>query len=514
MIRITTLIVAAFLSLNLIAQDTTLIKNLSKEAIENSQLENLGHELMDGIGPRLVGSPKMKKAHDWVIQKYKNWGIMAENQQWGQWRSWERGISQITMTAPWIKSLAGTQLAWSPKTSKDGVEAEVIILPYADDSLAFAKILPQVKGKMVMISMLQPTGRTDDNWEKNARKEAFEKMKTDRNALTEAWMKRIRNTGFNSRNIDSVLEKAGAVGIISSYWSRVSGADKIFGTKNKKIPAVDVSLEDYGLLYRLMEAGQKPIVKIVTDSKEWGMQPTYNTIATIKGIEKPDEYVILSAHLDSWDGATGATDNGTGTLIVMEAMRLLKKWYPNPRRTIIAGHWGSEEQGLNGSRAFVIDHPEIVKSTQAVLNQDGGTGRTNFINGAGFLHSYDFLSRWLRGVPKDIAAEIQTSFPGTASGGGSDNASFVAAGVPSFYLGITNWDYGTLTWHTNLDTYDKIVFDDLQRSVIVTAVLAYMASEDPENASRERKRLTEKDFRGNLIQWPQVKDATRKGGVE
>src|SRR5690606_13654410 len=129
-----------------------------------------------------------------------------------------------------------------------------------------------------------------------------------------------------------------------------------------------LSLEDYGLLYRLTESGNTPKLTIRAESKFTGMVPTFNTIAEIKGTEKPDEYVILSAHFDSWDGGTGATDNGTGTLVMMEAMRILKKLYPNPKRTILVGHWGSEEQGLNGSAAFVADHPEIVNNVQAVFN--------------------------------------------------------------------------------------------------------------------------------------------------
>ena len=130
-------------------------------------------------------------------------------------------------------------------------------------------------------------------------------------------------------------------------------------------------------------------------AKEKGVVPTFNTIAEIKGTEKPEEYVILSAHFDSWDGGGGATDNGTGTITMMEATRILKKYYPNPKRTIIVGLWGSEEQGLNGSRAFVEDHPEIVKNIQALFNQDNGTGRVINFSGQGFLHSYDYLGRWL-----------------------------------------------------------------------------------------------------------------------
>src|SRR5690606_11079781 len=122
---------------------------------------------------------------------------------------------------------------------------------------------------------------------------------------------------------------------------------------------IDLSLEDYGMLFRLAESGKKPQTLVNAQSKETGVQPTQNTIAQIKGTTKPDEYVMLSAHFDSWDGGTGATDNGTGTILMMEVMRILKKVYPNPKLTILVGHWGSEEQGLNGSTGFVEDHPEM-----------------------------------------------------------------------------------------------------------------------------------------------------------
>jgi Zn-dependent M28 family amino/carboxypeptidase len=272
-------------------------------------------------------------------------------------------------------------------------------------------------------------------------------------------------------------------------------------------------LEDYGLVYRLAESGSAPKLSIRTDSKETGTQPTFNTIAEIKGREKPDEYVILSAHFDSWDGGTGATDNGTGTITMMEAMRILKKIYPNPKRTILVGHWGSEEQGLNGSRAFVEDHPEIIKNIQALFNQDNGTGRVVNISGQGFLNSYDYVGRWLSAVPDEIRNQIQTSFPGSPSGGGSDFASFVAAGVPAFSLSSNSWAYGIYTWHTNRDTYDKIVFDDVRNNAILTAIFAYMASEDPQMSSRVKSILPTNRSTGEPGKWPQQKSPTRKGGV-
>ena len=493
-------------------KDSAVVAAIVKEATENSQLEKLGQELMDGIGPRLVGTPLMMQAHDWAVARYNSWGISARNEKWGEWRGWERGITHIDMVHPRVKSMQGMQLAWSPGTKGKTVTAETIILADVEDSVAFQKWLPAVKGKFVLISMLQPTGRPVYNWEEFGRKESVEKMKKEKEEKTSEWRKRLSKTGLSSKELARALENAGAVGLIASNWSAGFGANKIFGASTLKVPTVDLSLEDYGLLYRLTEAGSKPKIALRADSKELGVVPTFNTMAEIKGTEKPDEYVMLSAHFDSWDGGTGATDNGTGTLVMMEAMRILKKVYPNPKRTILVGHWGSEEQGLNGSRAFVEDHPEIVSNIQALFNQDNGTGRVVNLSGQGFLHSYDYLGRWLAKVPAEIRSEIETRFPGTPGGGGSDYASFVAAGVPAFSLSSTSWAYGSYTWHTNLDTYDKIVFDDVRSNAILTAILVYMACEDNEKASREKSVLPSGGRSGG--KWPEPRTPTRKGGLD
>lgn len=514
--RIHSVLVFLLLSSNLVYAQikNPVIDNIIKEANENSQLEKLAHELTDVIGPRLVGTPQMLKAHEWAVDKYKGWGISAKNEKWGEWRGWERGVTHVDLIHPRVRTLEATQLAWSPSTPAKGVTAELVILPDFTDSIEFQKWLPNVKGKFVMLSMNQPTGRPDYNWKEFAKEESFEKMKEERTAQTKAWSERIRKTGYNTRTLPAVLEKAGAAGIVTSNWSNGFGVNKIFSAYTKKVPTIDVALEDYGMLYRLVEYGDKPKIRIKADSKNLGTVPTFNTIAEIKGTEKPEEYVILSAHFDSWDGASGATDNGTGTIVMMEAARILKKMYPNPKRTILIGHWGSEEQGLNGSRAFVEDHPEIVKNIQAVFNQDNGTGRVVNISGQGFLNAYDYMGRWLNAVPKEITSEIETNYPGTPGGGGSDHASFVAAGAPAFSLSSLSWSYGNYTWHTNRDTYDKIVFDDVRDNAILTAILAYMASEDPEKTSREKSMLPVNPRTGERMTWPAKRSPTRSGGKD
>lgn len=498
-----------------VAQEDPVIANIVKEAEQNSKLESLAHSLLDSIGPRLVGTPQMNNAHNWAVNKFESWGIPAEKQKWGEWRGWERGVTHIDMVSPRLQTLEGRQLAWSPSTGRKPVTAEVITLPEEiGDSLAFRKWLPKAKGKFVLISMKENTGRPDYNWEEFATQASFEKMKKEREEQSSAWRDKFRSMGYNSRTLPVALEEAGAAGIITSNWSRGFGVNKVFGAYTKKIPTLDLSLEDYSLLYRLAENGSKPEIRVTSESKDLGVVPTFNTIATIKGTELPEEYVVLSAHFDSWDGATGATDNGTGTIVMMETARILKKHYPNPKRTIIVGLWGSEEQGLNGSRAFVEDHPEIVKNIQAVFNQDNGTGRVVNISGNGFLHAYDYLGDWLAKVPDTVANHIETNFPGSPGRGGSDYASFVAAGAPAFNLSSLNWSYWNYTWHTNRDTYDKIVFDDVRNNVILTAVLTYMASEDDERSSREQIKLKDHPRTGEPQTWPEARSPNRKGGLD
>ncbi|MDR5591218.1 M20/M25/M40 family metallo-hydrolase [Christiangramia sp. SM2212] len=516
MIKKVTLFSFLFFSFFLVSAQTQqeMVEKIVNEAENNSQLEKIAHELLDVVGPRLVGTPQMKNAHDWAVKKYSNWDISARNEEWGKWKGWERGITHIDLVSPRIQSLEGRQLAWSPSTGKKPLTAEVVILPEAKDSLDFLEKIKSVKGKFVLVSMPEQTGRPDENWEEWATEETFEKMKSERDSLNSLWDEKMKKTGHSRRELPKALENAGAAGIISSYWSKGFGVNKVFSAYTEKIPTIDLSLEDYGLLYRLAEYGDKPEIRVTAESKELGEVPTFNTIAEIKGTEKPEEYVILSAHFDSWDGATGATDNGTGTIVMMETMRILKKLYPNPKRTILVGHWGSEEQGLNGSRAFVKDHPEIVENVQALFNQDNGTGRVVNISGNGFLNAYDYLGDWLYEVPDNVSKHIETNFPGTPGRGGSDYASFVAAGAPAFNLSSLSWNYWNYTWHTNRDTYDKIVFDEVRNNVILTAVLAYMASEDPETTSREKIKLPKSKRSGEQMSWPEARDAERAGMLD
>jgi hypothetical protein len=470
------------------------IKAIWNEGMDHSQLPGLAQVLLDSIGPRLTGTPGIKAGNDWLVKTYASWGVSARNERYGTWVEWQRGISHVDLLTPRVRSLEGGLLAWSPGTGGRDVTGPVIVLPEVADSAAFEAWLAQAKGKFVLISFAEPTCRPNEQWQELGAPGSFARMDSLRAIGRTAWTERIRRTGLvtpsglGAGRLGRRLGEAGAVGVITTRWDNNGwGTRRIFGDLRQVVPAIDLSCEDYGLVFRLAERDQGPTLRLRAESQMRGEQPVFNTIAEVKGSEKPNEYVMMSAHFDSWDGSSGATDNGTGTLVMLEAMRLLRKAYPNPKRTIVVGHWGSEEQGLNGSRAWAEDHPEVVKGLQALFNQDNGTGRIISLSTSGLMAAGGNVARWLAKVPNELTGEIQFSVPGMPGSGGSDNASFVCYGAPAFSLGASDWGYGPYTWHTNRDTYDKLVFEDLLKNATLTAMLVYLASEDPETLSREQR---------------------------
>ena len=474
------------------------IRAIWNEGMDRSQLPGLAQSLLDSIGPRLTGTPGIKAGNDWLVKTYASWGVTARNEQYGTWPEWRRGISHIDLMTPRVRSLEGGLLAWSPGTGGRDVSGPAIVLPEFADTAAFTAWLPQVRGKFVLISFAEPTCRPNEQWQLLAAPGSYQRMDSARARARTAWTSRIERIGFTTGTgagrLGRRLGEAGAAGIVTTRWDNNGwGTRRIFGDLRQVVPAIDLSCEDYGLVFRLAERNQGPTLRLRAESEMRGEQPVFNTIAEIKGNEKSNEYVMLSAHFDSWDGSSGATDNGTGTLVMLEAVRILKNAYPNPKRTILVGHWSGEEQGLNGSRAWAQDHPEVVRGLQALFNQDDGTGRIVDLSASGFLAAGGALARWLAKMPNELTQNIRLSVPGTPSSGGTDNASFVCYGAPAFSLGASDWGYGPYTWHSNRDTFDKIVFEDLLKNATLTAMFVYLASEDPEMISREQRAFVAGD---------------------
>jgi carboxypeptidase Q len=524
---ISTLSTLALLSLSLHAQgpgqpsgfavENPVLRRMWAIGMDSSQLPRLAQTLLDSLGPRLTGSPQMDAAQNWAVATFTAWGISARKERYGTWRGWRRGTTHIDLIAPRVRTLEGTMLAWSPGTPRGRpARAGVVVLPDVADSAAFVRWLPQARGKFVLVSFAQPTCRPDDSWEKWGVKADVDSMKARRTAAQREWQQRVQRTGYAGgggvaaiQALSRRLEAAGAAGVIASFWSQGWGVQKIFQAYTDRTPVLDVACEDYGLLFRLAQHNQAPVIEVSAESQALGEVPVFNVLGEIKGSQLPDEYVMLSAHFDSWDGGSGATDNGTGSLTMLEAMRILKQVYPNPRRTILVGLWSGEEQGLNGSRAFVKDHPEIVNGLHALFNQDNGTGRVETMSASGFPDAGASLARYLARIPADITRNIKFSFPGAPSGGGTDHASFVSCGAPGFGLGSGSWDYGTYTWHTNRDTYDKISWDDLRNNATLVAMLVYLASEDTTRMSRDKRDVFPATQGGQPGSWPECRDATR-----
>lgn len=509
--------------------DNSILRAIWDEGMNRSQVYELSQTLNDSIGPRLPGSPALAAGANWVINKYNSWGVPARTEQYGTWMGWERGPSSIALIQPHTRSMSAMALAWSPGTPNgEPIEAPVILLPELPDSAAFAAWLPEVEGKFVAISFPQPTCRPDAAWEEYTQEggmarmmerfmggeqhgNAFTRMRDARRYAQAVWRTRVESTGYGERTLPTVLEQAGAAGVLTSEWPDGYGAHRIFQARTEQVPSFAMSCEDYGIVARLAANDQGPVIRAQAEAVLLGDQPAINTIAEVMGNELADEYVVMSAHFDTWDGGTGGGDNNTGTIIMMEAMRILQSVYPAPKRSIVVGHWDNEEQGLNGSGAYATDHPEVVDGMQALFNLDMGTGRVSTVSPMGLLGAGEFLGRWVSQLPDEITRSLRISAPGNPSRGGSDHASFTCAGAPAFDLGQDAWDYFTYTWHTNLDTFDKIVIENVQWNAVLTAMLVYLAADDPETMPRER-RIPGLDRRtGQPGTWPECGVPQRSG---
>jgi carboxypeptidase Q len=500
---------AAALAAQTFPGDDPVLERIWEEGMDNSHIYQLGQTLMDVIGPRLTGSPQLDQAHDWIVETYGEWGIQAENQQYGTWMAWDHGVTHLDLLQPRRTSLVARPLAWTGGT-EGPVEGPVVTLPDVRTQDEFRSWLEtDVPGALVLLSFPQPTCRPDPYWERHAAPESREAMERDREERRENWMARMQAAGIPPQQIAPLLQQAGAVAVLTNNWAGSWGTSRVFSGSTGSVPSLEVECEDYSLLARLAEEGQAPRARVNMEASFQGETPTFNTVGTIRGSELPDEYVVLSAHLDTWHGGTGATDNGTGTITMMETMRILRTVFPNPRRTIVVGHWGGEEQGLNGSAAFAEDNPEILEGMQILLNQDNGTGRITDLGMQGFIGAGPFFGRWLARVPEELTRNIELELPGLPDEGRSDHASFVCHGAPAFRLGSHEFDYRDYTWHTNRDTFDKIAIEEVKWNAVLTAMLAYLASEDADRVPRDRRVLPADPRTEEPMEWPACRSPVR-----
>jgi hypothetical protein len=497
----------------------TVIRSMWRVGMEQSQTERLAQVLMDSIGPRLSGTPGFQSAVDWLERTYGGFGIPVRRERYGTWRGWRQGATHAQLTSPRAQDLEVELLAWSPGTGGRAVEGDVVALPRLADNAAASRWLAGLRGKFVLVSPHQIMCRARQELERYATAATVAGIDSTRERVQRDWVERLRPFAREGANPASGyapllarLDSAAVAGIVTLTWSGGWGVNKIFSASARNVPTIDLSCEDYGLLHRLASNNQGPRMRLFAEAQLAPAEvPMFNVIAELRGTELPNEYIVLSAHLDSWHGATGATDNGTGTITMLEAMRILKETYPRPRRTIIAGHWGGEEQGTLGSRSFAEDHPDVIQGLQVAFNQDNGTWRVEILEAQGFLKAGANLARWVAQLPQDMTDSVKLQVPGPQANRGSDHTSFICRPAPAFRLQSSYTEYRQYTWHTNRDTYDKIVFDDLRNNATMAAMLAYAASEDRERVPRDMAILPPRAD-GTPTPWPQCGTARRSFG--
>jgi hypothetical protein len=495
-------LIVTLLSLPVAAQNGSgdMLSRIRKEAMERSQIMKTMHMFTDVYGPRLTGSPNHKAAAEWAVKQMTAWGL--ENAHLEPWDFKHPGWLNERLTAHLISPvkdpLVCEALAWTPST-KGTVQASAyqLVLPERPTQEQFTMVLnnykAKVRGKIVLVgkpatiavNLNPPAKRTSDEQAQqrfgpNARPFAFPTPSPTPTPAPNA--PRPLTARQVDEQLDTFLKESGALVRINDAgreFRQIRAFNNRTFDVTKVVPTVVMSNEDFGRISRILADGTDVVLEfnIVNRTYPEGVT-SYNTIGEIPGSDKADEVIMLGGHLDSWHAATGATDNAIGCTIMMEAARILKTLGVKPRRTIRVALWSGEEQGLLGSQAYVKEHFGSFEEPKpgyekfgGYFNIDSGTGR---VRGAGVF-----------GPPEaaNILREILAPFKddgvvgATASRsrrlGGSDNTSFNQAGLPGIGMGQDPIEYGTHTWHTNLDTYERILEDDVKKDAMVVAWAVY-----------------------------------------
>jgi hypothetical protein len=474
---------------------------IRKEAMENSQAMRTLHFLTDVYGPRLTGSPNLKAAGDWAVRQMKDWQFdKAQLEPWNFGHpGWVNERASGFITAPVQDSLVFEVLAWTPGTN-GAVKGDAFMMTLPErptqEELTnyFNSIRASVKGKMILVgtpARLQVgftpvPKRIDDELIKRRfdPNPAPTPTPSPTPAASPTPTPKPGQLRFGQifEQLDKFLLDSGAAVRIDDA-RREHGQIRAFDNDSydvsKVVPTVVLRNEDYGRISRLLADGMAVSLEFDIRNRTIPEGATsYNVIGEIAGGDKKDEVIMLGGHLDSWHSATGATDNAVGCAIMMEAARILKTIGVKPRRTIRVALWSGEEQGLLGSQAYVKEHfgsfenpkPEYAKFG-GYFNVDTGTGKVRGMSVFGPPEGATVLREILAPFAADgVVGAISTKSRGL---GGSDHTSFSQAGLPGIGVAQDPIEYFTHTWHTNLDTYERIVEDDVKKAAIVIASSVY-----------------------------------------
>jgi hypothetical protein len=502
----TLLALAIIFSVSMAAQDA--VTKIKTEGLQNSKVMDYAFHLTDLSGPRLTNSPGFFRAANWAKDELTKMGLTnVALEPWGDFgKGWEQNKCYVAVTSPYYFPVIAVARAWSGSTpGKKMIKEEVMLVKAKDSAELYQLYSGKVKDKILLIyspDTLKPSFNADGRrfTEEDLEKMANAKPDTSRrqgNPNADAFAAARQRQAFQRQISDFYKnEKPAMVLSINRLGNDgtvfVSGGGSYAKDAENNFAYVMLSSDDYLRIQRMLLAGQKVEMEGEVRTSFYDNDiKGYNVVGEIPGTDPvlKDEIVMLGGHLDSWQAATGATDNAAGCSVMMEVLRILKSSGLQPKRTIRIALWSGEEQGLLGSRAYVRNHfadpadmvlkPEHGK-VSAYYNLDNGTGKVRGIYLQGNKDAGPIFTKWLEPF-HDLGATTVT----ISNTGGTDHQSFDAVGIPGFQFIQDEIEYDTRTHHTNMDTYDHLVPADLSQASTVIAAFVYNTAQRDEKIPRK-----------------------------
>ncbi|MFD1466734.1 M28 family metallopeptidase [Hymenobacter caeli] len=480
--------------------DAAALAKIKDEGLNRSQVMETAFYLTDVCGPRLAGSEGLARANAYTKKQLTQFGLVNANiEPWGDFgRGWDIDKSYVALTKPYYHAMIGVPKAWTPGTP--GALRKAVVYVNAKEEADLAKYQGQLRDKIVLLPVAAPL---QPNFEPDAKRLSADELQKLADAtagglptaanrpadVPDAARLAARKAQLALRaKLNDLLITEGAAAVLSAG----RGTDGTVFTTNGApyaadakpvLPELEMSGEDQLRLIRLVEAGIPVEVEMETRTHFQTQDlKGYNVVAEIPGTDKKlkSEVVMLGGHLDSWHAATGATDNAAGCAVMMEAVRILKATGLKPRRTIRIALWGEEEEGLYGSRNYVKNHfadpatmqlkPDHEKLA-AYFNLDNGAGKIRGIYAQGNEAVKPIFTAWLAPF-----AELGATTVTLRNTGSTDHVAFDAVGLPGFQFIQDGLDYFARTHHSNQDTYDRLVADDLKQASVIVASFVYDAA--------------------------------------
>ncbi len=501
--------------------DLNMYNAIREEGLEHSHVMDYAGGLTDGIGPRLTGSPNMAKANAWTRDQLTSMGcVNAHLEDWGEFgMGWQQLNTWVRMTEPDTAVFVAQATPWSP-SSNGPITAQAVSVVINEES-DLAKYKGKLAGKIVLLGAMREVPVPDKPFfvrytDKELRELASLKVGSGDaayQARVDRYVKRLKLSSMilpflSAEKVAGVVvpsrdgEDGGGTGIIFDDNGAALGSTPYHRDTAMPFPVVVAQIESYGRAYRLL-ANHVPVsIEMEVDAKFSGdHEHGFDTIAEIPGTDPQlkDEVVMVGGHLDSWIAGTGATDNGAGSVVALEVMRILNALKVKPRRTIRIALWSGEEQGLFGSKGYVGLHfgsfplstapdqmamPEFLrkaagplllkpeqKMISAYFNVDNGTGRIRGIYTQGNAAVDGIFAQWMAPL-KDLDVTTISN----RNTGGTDHLSFDAVGIPGFQFIQDPMDYETRTHHSDMDTFERLQAADLKQIAVVEAIFVYNAA--------------------------------------